>query len=219
MELFLTLVTAFSLVHSGAAPDLPKRVSDPSASESSGRPSADGAAPRLPTLGQILSVYSTSLSGNPMRESKNTLRVLSQTGRNFAAVLVGPMLAQWIIESRDASRSSRTSGIPRRVRVALGSAYPSYVYDRVRYKIGERGEWNIAKLALGYGAHAVTLSDTVIFADPERARSLALWAHELKHVQQYKEWGVQGFAERYIYDYVSVEAEAYAAGDRFAKAD
>jgi len=219
MELFLTLVTAFSLVHNGAAADLPKRVSDPSASQSPGRPSANGAAPGLPTLGQILSVYSISLTGNPMRDTQNTLRAVSQTGRNFAAVFGGPMLAQWIIESRNDSRSSPTRGIPRRVRMALGSAYPPYIYDRVRYKIGERGEWNLAKLALGNGAHAVTLSDTIVFADQEGARSLALWAHELKHVQQYKQWSVRGFAERYIYNYVSVEAEAYAAGDRFAKAD
>ena len=129
------------------------------------------------------------------------------------------MLAQWIIESRNDSRSSRTSGIPRRVRLALGSAYPPYVYDQVRYKIGEPGEWNLAKLALGYGAHGITLFDTIIFADQEGARSLELWAHELKHVQQYREWGVQGFAQRYIYNYISVEEEAYAAGERFAHAD
>lgn len=220
MELFLTLVMAFSLVHGGEAPDLQKRASDPSGNVSApGMPSTSSATSGLPTLGQILSNYATSLTGNPAEDRKNTLRAAGQTARNFAAVLAGPMLAQWIMESRDASRGSRTRGIPQRVRVALGSAYPAYVYDRVRYRIGERDEWNIAKLAIGYGAHAVTLFDTIIFADQEGAQSLELWAHELKHVQQYKEWGVQGFARRYIYNYVSVEEEAYAAGERFADAE
>jgi hypothetical protein len=57
----------------------------------------------------------------------------------------------------------------------------------------------------------VTLIDTIIFRHASDAEdNVALWAHELKHVQQYQEWGVQGFAQRYTHDFNAVEAPAYA---------
>ncbi|MGV8861715.1 MAG: eCIS core domain-containing protein, partial [Pseudomonas sp.] len=58
---------------------------------------------------------------------------------------------------------------------------------------------------------AVTLIDIILFRDAQTAeQSIALWAHELKHVQQYQEWGVDGFAQRYTQDFNAVEAPAYA---------
>ena len=37
-----------------------------------------------------------------------------------------------------------------------------------------------------------------------------LWAHELAHVMQYADWGVDGFVERYLADASAVE---HAAND------
>jgi hypothetical protein len=42
-----------------------------------------------------------------------------------------------------------------------------------------------------------------------------LWAHELAHVQQYRKWGIDGFARRYIQDYLAVEQEAEDTEARF----
>jgi hypothetical protein len=56
---------------------------------------------------------------------------------------------------------------------------------------------------------AVTLDDVIVFQ--ERSAALEdpkLWAHELKHVMQFAEWGVDGFALRYLNDYEAVEHEA-----------
>jgi hypothetical protein len=56
----------------------------------------------------------------------------------------------------------------------------------------------------------VTLVDIIVFRTAEAAETnVALWAHELKHVQQYQEWGVNGFAQRYTQDFNTVEAPAY----------
>ncbi|MNF05204.1 hypothetical protein D3C80_2048820 [compost metagenome] len=58
---------------------------------------------------------------------------------------------------------------------------------------------------------AVTLVDIIVFRSEEAAlNDVALWAHELVHVQQYQQWGVAEFARRYSRDYDTVEAPGYA---------
>ncbi|MDT4875752.1 hypothetical protein FQZ97_1111450 [compost metagenome] len=65
---------------------------------------------------------------------------------------------------------------------------------------------------------AVTLVDVILFRDREGAlHDVALWAHELKHVQQFREWGVEGFAARYAEDPDSVEAPAYEVQTKVSK--
>jgi len=55
----------------------------------------------------------------------------------------------------------------------------------------------------------VTLDYVVVFEDREAALTdPKLWAHELKHVMQYAEWGVAGFASRYLTDHAAIEREA-----------
>ncbi len=55
----------------------------------------------------------------------------------------------------------------------------------------------------------MTLDDVVVFRESSVAlEDPKLWAHELKHVMQFAEWGVQGFALRYLEDYEAVEAAA-----------
>ncbi|MDR6758623.1 hypothetical protein J2Y48_004777, partial [Mycoplana sp. BE70] len=41
------------------------------------------------------------------------------------------------------------------------------------------------------------------------------WVHELTHVRQYQDWGVQGFAVRYIRSHSSVEREAHDEEARY----
>ncbi len=68
----------------------------------------------------------------------------------------------------------------------------------MRYAIGDVSPSGVAGFAIRNGnAAAVTLIDTVVFKDESYVGSLALWAHELHHVQQYKDWGLSGFAARY----------------------
>lgn len=65
---------------------------------------------------------------------------------------------------------------------------------------------------------AVTLVDVIVFRSEEDAQTnVALWAHELWHVKQYQEWGVQGFANRYSEDFDAVEAPAYEMQLRVAR--
>ncbi len=57
----------------------------------------------------------------------------------------------------------------------------------------------------------MTLIDVIVFRHASDAQdNVALWAHELKHVEQYLDWGVAEFARRYTLDHRAVEQPAYA---------
>ncbi|NNH32292.1 DUF4157 domain-containing protein [Rhizobium sp. SEMIA 4085] len=137
--------------------------------------------------------------------------------RSQAQVLTAAAaLEQWIIASRNSARSSGVMPMPPALRQALGNFYDEQIYDMVAFKIGGSAPLNLADLAMRYGdADAVTLIDTVIFKDEVGANDLGLWVHELKHVQQFRDWGTRSFFIRYLSDWKSVEDEAYAATDRF----
>ncbi len=88
--------------------------------------------------------------------------------------------------------------------------------NRVRYKVGDNGVVNLARiLEQGGFASAVTLIDVVVFRGPSEAQNPSIWAHELVHIDQYRDWGVHNFAISYARDYNSVEAPAYAKGNGY----
>ncbi|WP_425466366.1 eCIS core domain-containing protein [Pseudorhodoferax soli] len=87
----------------------------------------------------------------------------------------------------------------------------------VRYKVGDAGIFNLANLSIQYGgAGAVTLIDTIVFKNSADAENnVVLWVHELKHVQQFRNWGTRDFTIRYLRSWNGVEGEAYAAQDQY----
>lgn len=166
--------------------------------------------------GRILLEFTTSLTGNPIQDAQNTLATLDRMRRGLDAVVNGPLLGEWLIYSRNDARSTGFAPIPPHVKTALRGYYSDLLLDRVGYKVGQGGEFNLASLSIKYGdAAAVTLVDTIIFADEAGTNDIALWAHEMKHVEQFAAMGVYEFAERYIHSYTTIENEAYAAGDLF----
>jgi hypothetical protein len=56
---------------------------------------------------------------------------------------------------------------------------------------------------------AITLGDVIVFSDGGTAQNdLALWAHELTHVLQYENMGIETFAFEYLYDWQDLESQA-----------
>lgn len=143
----------------------------------------------LPDLGQILG------SGIPTEITQ----------------VAGPALALWLSQSRAEAAISGTQPIPDAIREQLLRWYPPSVLDAALYKVGDNGELSAASAMMqNPDIGAVTLVDIIVFRTAEAAETnVALWAHELKHVQQYQEWGVNGFAQRYTQDFNAVEAPAY----------
>ncbi len=128
-------------------------------------------------------------------------------------------LQTWLEQSRLAIAGERTHPIPPAIRERLAGYYDSDLLDRVRYQVGDEAQLSAANAMLqNPDVNAVTLVDVIVFRHEEEAlHDVALWAHELKHVEQYREWGVEGFATRYIRGYTDVEAPAYGVQGQVAR--
>jgi hypothetical protein len=123
---------------------------------------------------------------------------------------LAPWLASWIASSRDAAKAQGVEPIPPAIRKALAGYVPDDILDRVRWREGA-AELSLPQNVIRFGeVPAITLDDVVVFQDRRAAlEDPKLWAHELKHVMQYAEWGIDGFATRYLSDYWAVENEAW----------
>lgn len=140
--------------------------------------------------------------------------LLAQQTR-FGADIVARTLAASLVRSRDTARSNSLP-IPDDIRAELAGYFPAELLDTVRYKVGDTTPDGVAGFAIRNGnAAAVTLIDTIVFSEEHHTKNLALWAHELHHVHQYAEWGLDGFAERYAFNWNMVEADARARADDF----
>lgn len=129
-------------------------------------------------------------------------------------------LEQWLLQSREAAAASGTQPIPLHIRAQLEPYYDIGVLDAARYKVGDGEALNAANALLqNPDVQAVTLIDIIVFRNAADAQdNVALWAHELLHVQQYQQWGVEGFAARYTRNFDAVEAPAYAIQAEVGKA-
>jgi len=152
----------------------------------------------------------------------NIGKQLDKAGQDAGRVLTEPAvqaagaaLEQWII----ASHNNAVNGampIPPQIRQRLTGYASEDSMNRVRYKIGDNGFLNLAHvLEQGGFPDAVTLIDVVVFKGPSEANNLSTWAHELVHVDQYRDWGVHSFAIQYTRNYNGVENPAYAKGNGY----
>ncbi|UVE16924.1 DUF4157 domain-containing protein [Pseudomonas sp. LS44] len=134
--------------------------------------------------------------------------------------VAAPVLQQWLVQSRDSAALEGTQAIPLNIKIQLEKYYSLEVLESVRYKVGDNSEMSAARTMLqNPDITAVTLIDIIVFRTEDDAlNNVALWAHELKHVQQYQEWGVQEFAIRYTRDFSAVEAPGYEIQREIAKA-
>lgn len=56
---------------------------------------------------------------------------------------------------------------------------------------------------------AITLGEVIAFSDGTQAQQdVEVWAHELTHVIQYEQLGIETFAFEYSYDFTDLENQA-----------
>ena len=119
------------------------------------------------------------------------------------------LLGRWIVASRDSAIEQGVAEIPPSIRASLEGYVPDTALSRARWRAG--GTWDLlAQSAFAFkDAEAMTLDYVIVFASEDAAlHDPKLWAHELRHVMQFEEWGIAGFATRYVDDNVKVESEA-----------
>ena len=119
------------------------------------------------------------------------------------------MLSDWIVQSRDEAIHLGVDVIPDDVRSALSDYVPTRILDRARWRVGGGGQLSLQQSSFYFAdTPAITLDDVIVFREEADARNLELWVHELWHVTQFDEWGVEEFARRYLLDYDEVESAA-----------
>jgi hypothetical protein len=156
-----------------------------------------------PTLGDIFEF----IDKNP----EEATALIQDSGQwPYLAVAAG------IIASHDAVIAGGGRPIPAHLRKTLRRWYPDDLLNAVRWA-SLRGPikqlLQDSRMNFDGDTLAITMIDVVIFRNDALADDGALWAHELYHVQQYREWGVFGFAKRWVENSsVSgpIEAPAYA---------
>ena len=145
----------------------------------------------------------------------NFTRGFMQVQTQYTGNLIADTFAAALQRSRDTVRPN-AKPIPEEVKRELIPFSPEEMLENVHYTIGDTSQAGLAGFAIRNGnAAAVTLIDTVVFKDEKYVSSLALWAHELHHVEQYQDWGVGGFAQKYAFGWKDVEAEASARSNAY----
>jgi len=133
-------------------------------------------------------------------------------------VLYTPVAAA-IISARNAVIANNGNPIPASVKPFLRRWHTQELIDSVRWT----SNWNAlsntlqaAQMSFNPQTQAIALINAVVFRDDEAANDPELWAHEMVHIQQYRDWGVMAFARAWVDNSAPggpVEAPAYARGD------
>lgn len=156
------------------------------------------------------------IPGNIGREITNAGAELDRIRLEASAQANAPFLAAWLQQSRNNAIQGALP-IPPHIRQEFVGFFDEDVLNRARYKVGDAGAVNLGNLAITYGDQsAIVLIDTIVFANARAAQNdLVLWAHELQHVRQYRDWGVHDFAIRYLRSWNGVERDAEAVASNF----
>jgi hypothetical protein len=149
-------------------------------------------------------------------------RTFEQIKKETQAQTEGPILQLWLQGSHDTAVGT-SQPIPPEIRQALTGYIEEDIMNRVRFKVGDNGIVNLANVSFSYGdfftgggVAAITLIDVVVFRNTSDAYgNPSLWAHELTHVKQFRDWGIRDFSIRYARDAGAVESEAYAVGNNY----
>jgi hypothetical protein len=124
-------------------------------------------------------------------------------------------VAAGIIASRNAVIAGGAKPIPQHVRQNLRRWYSDELINSVRWTSNWspiQNSLQAAQMSFNSNTLAIAVINAVVFRNDTLANDYVLWAHELYHIQQYRDWGVFGFAKNWV-DNSSVtgpvEAPAY----------
>lgn len=124
------------------------------------------------------------------------LKNLPKDAAQFVLNPAGAYLAEAIRISRNTHWGS-AQPLPPNVRNALAPYFPANILDGARYRMKSGAISLPAAINLLNKGNAVTLDDLIFFDSADQTQNLELWAHELTHVVQYKNMGVESFANVY----------------------
>ena len=167
-------------------------------------------AATLCLAGPVQASWLSKITGVHINPSKGEFRIekpdigaipemLQNLPKDVAQFMLNPAgaaLAEAIRWSRNTHISSGQP-IPANIRAALTPYFPANVLNQARYRVKSGAISLPAIINTINKGNAVTLDDLIVFDSATQAQDLELWAHELTHVAQYKNMGVESFANVY----------------------
>jgi hypothetical protein len=105
--------------------------------------------------------------------------------------------------------------VPNSIKKLLKEFYPAEILDNAKYIVSKFGlilpeAINGTQAFMGNHTFAVTVDDVVVFSiEPDNSdNAIHWWAHEIQHVVQCAQLGIDRFSENYIHDYNGMESNA-----------
>lgn len=137
-------------------------------------------------------------------------------GKADIADILGSPLASLIRQAHEVYNEF-ASPLPMEIKLILSGIVSREILNHAKFIIDANPN-NVAGLINKINGssnqnHAVTIDNIIVFNSPpaKTVAGYALWVHELKHVQQYKDKGVLEFAADYTKNHGELEDEATSA--------
>ena len=152
----------------------------------------------------------TGLAAQPATAHAETQKNPTANATDSTVIRMGAaVLSDWITLSRDEALAQGVQPIPPEIRSAISGYVPDDILQRVRWGIGSNDQISLQSNSFYFAeTPAITLDYVIVFRDTDVAHDVELWVHELRHVIQFREWGIDEFAVRYISDRSAVESDA-----------
>jgi hypothetical protein len=148
------------------------------------------------------------------------LQNLPKDAATFFLNPAGPGLA-FLIRQAYAQAAQSAQPMPANIAQALSPYFPPNILSSAKFTTRARAGISLATITLEVNGDvaAMTLDNIIVFDDDQRAQDLGTWAHELIHVSQYRNMGVEGFAALYASPVgLQLEDDAYAWSDHVVSA-
>lgn len=127
----------------------------------------------------------------------------------------GAALAVAIRLGRAEALRAGVQPVPAKLRRPFAPHFEGALLDEVRWTVADPNSAlgrALAKWPISEGA--VTLGNVIVFKTEKASRDERLFAHEIAHVSQYQNLGIDEFARRYAADPTPIEDEARAKARR-----
>lgn len=125
-----------------------------------------------------------------------------------------PALATAIRFSRGQALNRGVQPMPDQVRQQLAPYFPPQILDKARWTTADGISIDGALRNWFNQEGAITYDEVIVFANVSLTNNVELWAHELTHVLQYSQMGVETFAFQYSIDWNGLENQARSNASR-----
>jgi hypothetical protein len=121
-----------------------------------------------------------------------------------------PILAAAIRESRSQALRRGVQPVPAAVKQRLAPYFPPPILNNARWTTANGVSVDGMLKNMFNQDGAVTFDDVIVFSDAALTTDIELWAHELTHVMQYGQVGIDTFAFLYSTNWNGIESDARA---------